>query len=118
MTKAKGKIVTVEIDGKPEQIEVRQVSMLTRDRLRRIATNASDKEASLNADIAAVIAACYDPVNDKPRWEKAHADMLKNEPAGGYIDVLARQAALLMRGPVSARCKLALLDEEKRKGRL
>lgn len=107
---ARIRVVTVEINGETKRVGVRQVSLAKRNALRKIATS-NGADAGLRADVQAVIDAAVDPDSGEPLFEKAHFDSLMEQPAGGWVDVIAREAALLMRGPAGARCEAKVDDK-------
>lgn len=106
---ARVRVVEVEINGKKVRVGVRQVSIKQRNELRRIATS-SNPDAGLRADVQAVIDAAVDPDTLEPLFERAHFDSLLAQPSGGWVDVVAREAALMMRGPSGVRCEAKVGD--------
>lgn len=92
-----------EIERTISTIDVAQVSMGARARLRQLAHDAKNAKEMMNADIACVIEAALDE-DGKRLFDASHRDTLIEQPAGDWIDRVAREAAVLMRGPLGGRC--------------
>lgn len=108
----KVKFIEVEVEGEVRKVGVLQVSLAARKKLRQMAHDAKTSEQMMRADVECVIESACDETG-KRLFAATDRETLAEQPAGGWVDKIAKEAALLMRGPIAGVCRKPITVDDK-----